>query len=51
MYVSLYITYSIIYVLPPISRVFLLYRGGYVLLVEETGVVGENNGPLQILDT
>jgi hypothetical protein len=43
--------FVICYYLPPISRVFLLYRGGYVLLVEETGVVGENNGPLQILDT
>jgi hypothetical protein len=30
----------------PLSTIFQLYRGGHVLLVEETGVPGENHRPV-----
>ena len=31
--------------LTPLSTIFQLYRGGQFLLVEETGISGENNCP------
>jgi len=32
--------------LTPLSTIFQLYRGGRFLLVEETGVPGENHQPV-----
>jgi hypothetical protein len=34
----------------PLSTIFQLYRGGKLLLVEETGVPGENHQPIDKLD-
>jgi hypothetical protein len=34
----------------PLLTIFHLYRGGHVLLVEETGVPGENHDLSQVTD-
>ena len=34
----------------PLLTIFQLYRGGHVLLVEETGVLGENHDLSQVTD-
>ena len=36
--------------LMPLLTIFQLYRGGHVLLVEETGVLGENHDLSQVTD-